>query len=331
MKGNTLSVFDVFFYEAFDEERELLQSFLPKEIKAGFAPETIQETGHEEPPAPLISTRTQSQIPFNWASQLKGILSRSTGYNHLLDYQEATQFAGAMGYLPLYCNRAVAEQAMLLWMSLLRKLPLQIKQFQSFSRNGLTGLECAGKNLLVVGVGNVGHEVVRIGQGLDMRVFGVDLVQKFDDTTYTSIEEGITQAQIIVCAMNLTKKNRGYFDYSLLKKAPQGAIFVNVARGELSPIDDLYRLLKENHLGGVALDVYEQESKLAVFLRSGRSQTEDPILKKIQEMQNMPNVIFTPHNAFNSHEAVRRKAEHSVKQIRHFLEHHSFLWPVPEE
>lgn len=326
-----MAKYDVFFYEAFDEERLLLEKFLPPQIKAGFAPETIQETGHASPPAPVISIRTQSQIPHEWAVHLKAILSRSTGYNHLLDYQETTDFKGQLGYLPLYCNRAVAEQAMLLWMSLLRKLPLQMERFNTFSRSGLTGLENAGKTLLVVGVGNIGHEVVRIGHGLDMKVLGVDLVKKFDDTEYVSIEDGIKQADVIVAAMNLTKKNRGYFSYELLKKAPKGVIFVNVARGELSPIDDLYRLMKEEHLGGLALDVYDQESRLAVLLRSGEAVNNDPLLRKIKELQKMPNVIFTPHNAFNSVEAVKRKAEHSVKQLMHLSETGQFLWPIPEE
>ncbi len=322
--------FDVFFYEAFAEERYLLEKLLPEGIKAGFAPETIQETGHSQPPAALISTRTQSQIPAAWKEQLAGILSRSTGYDHMIAYREENHFKGGVGYLPLYCNRAVAEQAMLLWMALLRKLPRQMKQFNTFSRDGLTGQECAGKTLLVVGVGNIGHEVVRIGKGLDMEVLGVDLVQKFDDVDYVKIEDGIQQAHIIVSAMNLTRKNRGYFHYNLLKKAPKGVILVNIARGELTPLKDLFQLLKEGHLGGLALDVYEQEKKLAVLLRGGQSDG-DELLQMIRSMQAMPNVIFTPHNSFNSAEGVQRKAEHSVKQVVTFLREGRFLWEVPQE
>ncbi len=323
--------FDVFFYEAFDEERALLQTYLPKHIRAGFAPETIQEAGHATPPAKLISTRTQSLIPPQWSRALLGILSRSTGYNHLIDYKLTSGFTGALGYLPLYCNRAVAEQAMLLWMSLLRKLPRQMQQFNTFSRNGLTGLECAGKTLLVVGVGNIGYQVVRIGRGLDMHVLGVDLVRKHDDVKYVSVEEGITRADVVVSAMNLTRKNRGYFHYDLLKKTKRGVIFVNVARGELSPLKDLWRLLKEGHLGGLALDVYENESQLGIGLRNPAKQKNSAYFAMIREMQAMPNVIFTPHNAFNTQEAVQRKAQHSVQQIEHFLQNGTFLWTIPDE
>ncbi len=328
---NTVNKFDVFFYEAFAEERALLQKYLPAHIKAGFAPETIQEAGHLKAPAPLISTRTQSDIPLKWSNTLKGILSRSTGYNHLLDYKEKTSFANPLGYLPLYCNRAVAEQAMLLWMMLLRKLPQQLKQFNTFSRDGLTGLECSGKTLLVVGVGNIGYQVVRIGRALEMNVFGVDIVKKFNDVSYIPIEDGLRQADIVVSAMNLTRKNPGYFHYELLKKAKPGVVFVNIARGRLSPMKDLYRLLKEGHLGGLALDVYENEGALAISFRNKNIPKGDPFFAMINEMHAMPNVIFTPHNSFNTQEAVNRKAKHSVQQVEQFLLKGTFLWNVPEE
>ena len=67
---------------------------------------------------------------------------------------------------------------MLMWMALLRKLPQQIQNFATFYRDGITGSECQGKTLLVVGVGNIGSEVARIGQGLGMNVLGVDIRSK---------------------------------------------------------------------------------------------------------------------------------------------------------
>ena len=69
--------------------------------------------------------------------------------------------------------------------------------------------------------------------------------------------------------MNLTEDNRGYFTRDLLRSCARGAIFVNVSRGEFSPLPILLDLLKEGHLGGVGLDVYDGESQLAVALRAG--------------------------------------------------------------
>ncbi|MFZ0389777.1 MAG: NAD(P)-dependent oxidoreductase [Calditrichia bacterium] len=319
---------DVFFYEAFEEEQQAIASFLPNGIKAGFTWKTIQESGDRQPPAPLISIRTQSIIPPQWASHLQGLLTRSTGYDHMLAYREKTGAGIPAGYLPLYCNRAVAEQAMLLWMALLRKLPQQQQQFQSFHRDGLTGQECRDKTLLVVGVGNIGSEVVKIGNGLGMNVLGVDLVQHHAWVNYTPPEAGLPVADIVVCAMNLTPENHSYFNERRLALLKKGALFINIARGEMSPPETLLKFLKNGHIGGVAMDVFDRESELAVALRSGKT-AGSPRVEAVLQMAGLPNVIFTPHNAFNTEESVRRKAEQSIEQITHFLEQGCFKWPVP--
>jgi D-lactate dehydrogenase len=321
---------DVAFYEAFEEEEAAIRKYLPQNIEALFTWKTIQEYDASRPAARIVSIRTQSLLPTGWADKLAAILSRSTGYDHIIEYRKRGGTSVHCGYLPLYCNRAVAEQAMLLWMSCLRKLRQQMSNFATFHRDGLTGLECQGKRLAVVGVGNIGYEVVRIGRGLGMDVVGVDIVEKYDDVTYTSIEDALGGADIIVCVMNLTASNGGYFNYARLVHAKARAIFINIARGEFSPCVDLLRLLDEGRLGGVGLDVYDQEGFLAVGLRKG-SLEQSREVKAVLEMQQRNNVVLTPHNAFNTAEAVERKARHSVQQIEEFLAKGSFLWPVPEE
>src|SRR5690242_625588 len=104
---------DVYFYEAFAEEADELRHYLPASVSAEYTDLTPQEVGHREPPARLISIRTQSQVPTAWANSLSGILSRSTGFDHLLAYAAVAGPNVALGNLPLYCHRAVAEQAML--------------------------------------------------------------------------------------------------------------------------------------------------------------------------------------------------------------------------
>ena len=319
-----MKTLDVFFYEAFEEEAAAIAAALPETIRASFTDQTIQEYDAPEPPARIISLRTQSQIPDDWSQKIDALLSRSTGYDHLAAYSDRHPAGPACGYLPLYCARGVAEQAMLLWTALSRKLPAQLKQFKTFHRDGITGREIAGKTLLVAGVGNIGSEIVRIGQGLDMTVFGNDPVQKHNFVDYVELDEKIGEADIIVCAMNLTDENRSLFNYALLSQTKPGALFINIARGELSPADDLLRLLEEKILGGVGLDVYENESDLAVALRAG-NESENAVLK----LNARPDVLCTPHNAFNTEEAVVRKSEQSVEQVEHFLKSGSFLWDVP--
>jgi D-lactate dehydrogenase len=321
---------DAYFYEAFEEEEQNLKKFLPDHIKVGFSWKTIQEEKGSNPPAALISVRTQSEIPAGWSSGLKGILTRSTGYDHLLRFLKNAQHEVPCGYLPLYCNRAVAEQAMLLWMALLRKLLMQRAQFPSFNRDGITGLECEKKTLVVVGVGNIGSEVARIGMGLGMKVMGVDPVKKHDFVDYYELAEVLPQADILVCSMNLTAHNMDYFNYARLKKAKKGVIFINIARGEMSPSADLVRLLKEEHLAAVGMDVYNHEADLAVSLRSGKISSDGEVRAALQ-LAGMTNAILTPHNAFNTLESVERKSFQSIQQVEEFLKKGSFLWPIPGE
>ena len=319
---------EVHFYEAFAEEEAALRSLLPPHISAAYTDKTIQESEDEAPPSRLISIRTQSLLPPAWGAQLDAILSRSTGYDHLLAYAALVSRPPALGYLPLYCQRAVAEQAMLLWMALLRRLPRQMNQFRQFQRDGLTGVECAGRTLVVVGVGTIGREVCQIGQALGMRVVGVDLESRFADVQYLPIDAALPLADVLVCAMDLNRANQGYFDKAKWGRVKPGAVFVNISRGELSPATVLLEALQSGALSGVALDVFNHEPELATALRSQRPTTDQEVVATLA-LAARDDCICTPHNAFNTAEAVTRKSEHSVQQIVAFLEGGKFLWVPP--
>ncbi len=319
---------DIFFFEAFKEEEKALRRHLPEEIQAGFTPLTAQEDGGAELPAPVISVRTQSVLPVAWAGVIKGILTRSTGYDHVKRYREMCGKKIPAGWLPLYCNRAVAEQAFLMALALSRKLLRQMECFHTFHRDGLTGAELSGKKLVVAGVGNIGYEMVKIGRGLGMKVFGVDIVRRHEDVAYLPPEEALPQADIVMAAMNLTGDNQGYFGRGRLLSLKPGALFINVARGEFSPCPALLSLLEEGHLGGVGLDVYADEPDLAEALRSGRCESEKTEIQAALALARHPDAILTPHNAFNTAEAVERKARQTVDQFLHFRQTGAMLWPV---
>jgi len=254
-----MSAYDVYFYEAFDEEQAALKRYLPANLKAGFTRLAIGETDETAPPAKVISVRTQSVIPPGWACSLSAVLSRTTGYDTVARYLDETGSKIPCGHLPHYCARAVAEQALLLWLALLRKLPRQLEQFRAF---------------------------------------------------------------------NLTPQNRGIFNRTTLSAVKPGAVFVNVARGELSPCAELLPLVKNGTLGAVGLDVYNEEAALGAALRSGH-RPDSAEAAAAFELASLPNVIFTPHNAFNTEEAVERKSEQSARQLEEFFKTGSFIWPVP--
>jgi D-lactate dehydrogenase len=323
--------FDVCFYEAFEEEEAYLRKYLPAKINAAFTWKTIQEAGHKDCPAAIISIRTQSALPLQWANDLKVIISRSTGFDHLLEYRRALQSTSIqMGYLPLYCNRAVAEQAMLLWTALMRKLPLQMKQFKTFERDGLTGWEVQGKNIVIYGVGHIGYQIFKIARGLEMNVFGVDIVRRFKDVKYISPAQGAQRADIIVSAMNLTSENHSYFNSNFFQNAQTPVIFVNISRGEISPATEVLQALQKKWIAAAALDVFDNEREISVGLRSG-VKSDDRQVHAVQILMQMENVILTPHNAFNTQEAVDRKCQQTIEQLLSFIENKKLKWPVDEQ
>ena len=318
---------DVVFYEAFEEEQKALKKYLPANVQAQFTGKTIQEEGHGAPPSSVISIRTQSRVPLDWAPKLKGILTRSQGFDHLVSFQKEASTRVPCGYLGPYCDRAVAEHAVLATMALLRKLKSQLKNFETFNRDRLTGRECKNKRALVVGVGNIGSEIVEVIKALGMWVKGVDILKRHKDLTYVSLEKGIEWAQIIFCAMPLTAETRGMLNYAVFKKSQPGLVFINISRGEISPIADLKKLLEEGILAGVSIDVPPEENSLAEYLR-GQRKEQDPLIQTILELKNKDNVLFTPHNAFNTAEALEQKAKLTAEALKIFGQKGKFPQPV---
>jgi len=316
------------FYEVFEEEKVAIKKFLPNNVNAQFTDKTIQENGDRKPPAELISIRTQSQIPNHWEKSIKGILTRSRGFDHLLAFQRERKAEISLGYLDNYCARAVAEQAILATMALLRKFKKQIKNFNTFNRDGLTGLECRGRKVLVAGVGYIGSEIVDIAKGMRMDVKGFDIDQKLSDLSYVSLEEGLRWADIVFCALPLTKDTKEIFNYQAFQKSKPGLIFVSIAQGDISPVEDLNKLIDDKILGGISLDVYSQEPALAHNLRNNQK-IKTPIEQTIIELSKKEQVLFTPHNAFNTQEALEQKASLSANAVVHYLKKRTFPCSIP--
>ena len=311
--------YEVVFYEVFDEEQTALKKFLHKMLKAKFFKQTIQESKFAPPLAPVISIRTQSRIPSGWLGNIKAVLTRSQGYDHLQSIKDQV----ACGYLANYSARAVAEHAIMTMMVLQRRLKRQIIHFKKFNRDSLTGSECKDKNALILGVGAIGSEIVRLARALKMNVHGVDLVQKDKKLKYVSLKEGVMWADVIFCALPLTTKTNRLLNYTLLKRVNHGTILINISRGEISPLPDVKRLLDQDILGGLSLDVYPQESFLAAYLRGAKTKISADI-KIVLNLKDRDNVLFTPHNAFNTQEALKQKAFLSVEAVKQFLKNKKF-------
>lgn len=330
--------FDAAFFEVFEEEEKELRKFLPSGKNYFFTWKTIQESGFEIPPAKLLSTRTQSFIPTEWGEFLDAVLTRSTGYDHVTDFLSRISTDVSAAYLPEYSARAVAEQAMMLWTGLLRNIKSQMASFSSFSRDGLTGREIQGRSIAVLGVGRIGSQIIDIAYGLGMRYCGVDikpnpeLISKYS-LEYLSLEDALSCSEIAVCALPLTPVTNAMLNIKTLSLMPDGAFFVNIARGEISPACDMLKLLRNGKLAGIGMDVFDREKELASVLRDGVPVSDIPeelraSVEALMELAEDPRVIFTPHNAFNTLESVERKSRHTAENIESWFRDGVFTTPL---
>ncbi len=328
-------IFDAAFYELFEEEEKELLKILPPNKKFFYTWKTIQEQVEPEPHSKIISIRTQSKIPIEWANKIDAIITRSSGYDHVTEYLKKTKAKIKAAYLPEYAARAVAEHALMLWTCLLRKLNQQKANICEFRRDGLTGREIRNRSITVIGVGKIGSEIVDIAHGLKMKIFGVDIVPREEiskkyDLEYLPLDTALSRTEIAVCALPLTDITKGLLNYGKLQKMPKNSIFINIARGEISPSQDLLRLLDEKHLAGVGLDVYDCEKELAEVLRDGKilndlpQNTADSINATIKLMKH-ENAILTPHNAFNTLESVQRKCTKTCENLNYYFKTEQFI------
>ncbi len=147
-------------------------------------------------------------------------------------------------------------------------------------------LEIFGKNVLIVGAGNVGTECAKRFSAFGANVRGVDLFPR-EDAFYQEIVhlnklgEELKNSDIVVLTLPLTKETHHLFNEETFAKMKNGAVLVNIARGGVVETNSLIKALNNKKLSAAVLDVFEEEP-----------------LKKDNPLWQMENVIITPHNSY---------------------------------
>jgi D-lactate dehydrogenase len=273
---------------------------------------------------------------------LKFISTRSTGFDHIdLNYARSKNIA--LGYVPYYGENTVAEFAMGLILTLSRKLYLsidRIKETGDFSFEGLEGIDLKGKTLGVIGAGHIGQHLIKMAKGFDMRVIAFDRNQKPElaqslGFEYKSLDEVLSQSDFISLHLFYSPQTHHFINKENIRKIKRGAYLINTARGPLVETEALVMALKEGILAGAGLDVLEEENILKDEMGYWLSHNpegqgtnmENVIFNHV--LMKMPNVIITPHNAFNTKEAKIRILETDLENIKEFLNSGSAKYPIP--
>lgn len=282
--------------------------------------------------ANVISTFIYSELGravLEKLGNVKLIATRSTGYDHI-DLGFCRSKGIAVANVPTYGENTVAEHVFALLLSLAHRLPEAVERARSgrFSPQGLEGFDLAGRTIGIVGTGHIGRHVIRIAKGFGMDAVAFDV--KPDAALaaelgfrYMPFDELLAASDVISLHAPATRETHHLLSTRAFERMKDKAVVINTARGSLIDAHALIMALRSGKLAGAGLDVLpdepliREEAELVCSLFSGQHDLRDVVADHI--LLHMPNVIVTPHSAFNTHEAIARIVETTIANIEGFV------------
>lgn len=220
--------------------------------------------------------------------------------------------------VPQYSPYAVAEHATALLLNINRKIYKSYQRVKkyNFSLDGLLGFDLHGKTVGVVGTGKIGKVFIQIMKGFGVNVIAYDLFKdekaaKELGFKYVEFEELCKKSDIVSLHCPLNPETKYIVNKGSLSKMKEGVIIINCSRGELINTDDLIDFLYVGKIGGVGLDVYENEEDFFLKDMSGFYKRD----KNLSLLISMPNVIITSHQAFFTSEALHKIASDTCQNV----------------
>jgi len=254
------------------------------------------------------------------------VLLRSAGFNHV-DLAAAKQLGLVVARVPEYSPHAVAEHALALLLTLIRKIHRAHARVRegNFELDGLLGFDLFGKTVGVVGTGRIGRCVVTILQGFGCDVLAHDPTPNSElSASYVPLDELLRRSRVVMLQCPLTTETRHLMNSERLALMPHGAVLVNTSRGAVVDTKAVIHALKTGRLGGLAIDVYEEEAALFFEDRSDEV-IEDDVFARLL---TFPNVLITAHQAFFTEEALAGIAETTLANLAQFVREGTALHPA---
>jgi D-lactate dehydrogenase len=278
---------------------------------------------------------------------LKLIVIRASGYDHL-DFRVCERREITVCNLPDSNSNTVAEHTFALMLALSRRL-LEVREANKqphFYYEEWRGFDLRDKTLGIIGTGRIGLSVVRIALAFGMKVLGYDpynhsRMAELLGLHYVPLETLLHESHVVSLHTPLTRETFHLLDREALAKCRPGVIIINTARGAVIDTDALVEALDSGAVAGAGLDVLEEES---VMQKEAGQIIRDHIVERLhtapqeevrmrdpdwlkrielmirnQRLLSRPDVVFTPHIAFNSVEAIDRMREVTVQNIQAFM------------
>ncbi len=321
--------YNISFYNILKTMKPFLRRKL-KNHKLNFYPESIN-TNNINKKTEILCVFVDSKLTPKILKQmpkLKLIITFSTGYDHIsLNYAKKKHIP--VCNVPSYGKNTVAQQAMALILALSRKLFESVKRVKEgrYDYHGLRGFDLKDKIIGIIGTGHIGINLIKMLSGFEVKIIAFDkfpnqnLAKKFN-FKYVDFKTLLKKSNIISLHLPLLPSTKHIINLKAIKQMKKGVYIVNTARGGLIDNEALLWGLENNIIAGAGLDVLEGENYI--------QNPEQLILKqinnediKISLLDNIlidhPKTIITPHNAFNSLEAILRIAKTSVDNINNFI------------
>ena len=262
----------------------------------------------------ILGIRSKTRITKNIldaAQRLQAIGCFCTGVNQV-DIKSATTKGIVVFNAPYSNTRSVAELVIGAAIMLLRRVPDKDKAAHNglWMKDSKSSYELRGKTMGIIGYGNIGMQVSVMAEGLGMKVVFYDEETKLPmgNAEYiNSIKELMGISDVITLHMPETPQTKNFIDKTTLRYCKKGCILINFARGRLIDAEALRAALLEGQVGGAAIDVFPDEPE-----KNG-----DPFASVLQQV---PNVLLTPHIGGSTEEAQQNIGEDVSIKLLNFLE-----------
>jgi D-lactate dehydrogenase len=311
---------------AFLELHEWEEKYLRERIDR--AHEFVSTLGPDvEVVSPFIYTKLTAEV-LATLPKLRLVATRSTGFDHI-DVAECKRRGITVCNVPFYGENTVAEHTFALILALSRKVHEAFVRVRAgnFSLDGLRGFDLKDKTIGVVGAGHIGLHVIRIARGFGMQVVAYDVrrdrfLAEVLGFEYTDLDALLGRSDIITLHAPYNKHTHHLINRDNISRIKRGAILINTARGGLADTEALLQALEKGILAGAGLDVLEGEETIfeeSALLADATNPERLRMAIQNHLILKRPNVVFTPHNAFNSQEALERILETTAENIISYI------------
>jgi len=262
----------------------------------------------------LLGIRSKTQITpaiLEAAKKLQAISCFCIGVNQV-DLDTATNTGIAVFNAPYSNTRSVAELVIGAAIMLIRRIPDKNAAAHRgiWLKEASGSYELRGKTLGIIGYGNIGSQVSVLAESLGLKVIFYDVETKLplgNASDIQTLKDLLSKSDIITLHVPETEQTKNLINKSNLKYCKKGSIIINYARGEVIDLVALRKAIVDKQIGGAAIDVFpiEPEKNGDLF--------ESPL-------QDLPNVILTPHIGGSTEEAQQNIGEDVSTKMLNYLE-----------